>query len=300
MNKQEKSQKRLSMNARASLEAYFFVSPFIIGILAFFMYPLILLLILSVSSLDSVVGLKMHFNGIENFREVFFGDVHFVPMLLQTLKDTAIKVPLTIIFSLLIAILVNKNIRGRGFFRVVFFLPFLLGNGYVMKQLLDQDVSGRAIQSASTFFMPPAVMEYLGATASNIISSFFSIIMVIFWGCGVQILLFLSGLQSISSSYYEAARVESANEWDCFWHITLPMISPIVLLCIIYSLVDSFMNINNAILQYTNTLAFTSFKFDYSATVSLVYSLCLLLIIGIVLLCMRRATNNTESNRKGR
>lgn len=289
------------MSTRASLEGLFFVSPYIVGILAFFLYPLILLLVLSVSDLESVVGLKMHFNGIENFREVFFGDVQFVPLLLATLKDTAIKVPLTIIFSLLIAILINKDIRGRDFFRVVFFLPFLLGNGYVMKQLLDQDVSGRAIQSASTFFMPASVMEYLGPTFSSIVSGFFGVIVVIFWGCGVQILLFLSGLQSISTSYYEAARVESANEWDCFWHITLPMISPIILLCIIYSLVDSFMNINNTVLQYTNTLAFTNFKFDYSATVSLVYSLCLLLIIGLVFLFMRRATQNTESkpNKKG-
>ena len=249
---------------------------------------------LSFSSLDSIVGLKMHFNGIGNFQQAFFGDVQFIPLLLETLKDTAIKVPLTIIFSLLIGILINKGIKGRGFFRIAFFLPFLLGNGYVMKQLMDQDVSGQAIQSASTFFMPPAVMEYLGSTVSNVVNGFFSVIVVIFWGCGVQILLFLSGLQGISTSYYEAARVESANEWDCFWHITLPMISPIILLCIIYSLVDSFMNINNSVLQYTNTLAFTNFDFDYSATVSLIYSLCLLLLIGLVFLFMRKATQNTE------
>lgn len=285
------------MTTRSSLEACFFVSPFIIGILAFFLYPLILLFVLSFSSLDSIVGLKMHFNGIGNFQKAFLGDVQFIPLLLQTLKDTAIKVPLTIIFSLLIAILTNKNVRGRGFFRTVFFLPFLLGNGYVMKQLLDQDVSGKAIQSASTFFMPESVMAYLGTTVSNVVTGFFSVIVVIFWGCGVQILLFLSGLQGISASYYEAARVESASEWDCFWHITLPMISPIILLCIIYSLVDSFMNINNSVLQYTNTLAFTNFKFDQSATISLIYSLCLLLIVGLVFLVMRKFTQNTEGKR---
>ena len=167
-----------------------------------------------------------------------------------------------------------------------------------MKQLLDQDVSGKAIQSASTFFMPPAIMAYLGSTVSGFVSGFFSIIMVIFWGCGVQILLFLSGLQGISASYYEAARVESANEWDCFWHITLPMTAPIILLCIVYSLVDSFTNINNTILKYTKDLAFTNFKFDYASAVNLIYALILLIIILLVFVLMRRATSNTESKRR--
>ena len=297
--KEKNLRRHLPMTVRTALEAYFFMSPFIIGILAFFAYPIILLLMLSFGKLQSIVGLKIQFVGLDNFKQAFFSDMQFIPYLLETLEQTLIKVPLTIVFSLLIAILVNKNIRFRGFFRTAFFLPFLLGNGYVMQQLYDQNVSGRAIQTASSFFMPPEVLEYLGTSATNIVTGFFSIIIVIFWGCGVQILLFLSGLQGISQAYYEAARVESANEWDCFWHITLPMISPIILLCIVYSMVDSFMNINNPILNYTKTLAFSNQKFDYSAALSLIYSVLLLMIIMLVFIAMRRVNSLTD-NRKGR
>jgi|LSQX01.3.fsa_nt_gb ABC-type sugar transport system permease subunit len=297
--KEKNRRRHLPMTVRTALEAYFFMSPFIIGILAFFAYPIILLLMLSFGKLQSIVGLKIQFVGLDNFKQAFFSDMQFIPYLLETLEQTLIKVPLTIVFSLLIAILVNKNIRFRGFFRTAFFLPFLLGNGYVMQQLYDQNVSGRAIQTASSFFMPPEVLEYLGTSATNIVTGFFSIIIVIFWGCGVQILLFLSGLQGISQAYYEAARVESANEWDCFWHITLPMISPIILLCIVYSMVDSFMNINNPILNYTKTLAFSNQKFDYSAALSLIYSVLLLMIIMLVFIAMRRVNSLTD-NRKGR
>ena len=108
--------RRLSMSTRSTLEAYFFVSPFIIGILVFFAYPLLLLLYLSFGSLDNIVGLKIHFVGFDNFEQAFFGDLQISNYLQQTLSDTAKKVPLTIIFSLLIAILVNKDIKCRGFF----------------------------------------------------------------------------------------------------------------------------------------------------------------------------------------
>lgn len=290
--------RKLSMTARANLEAYCFLSPFIIGVLLFFLFPVILLIMLSFGKLTSVVGLKISFAGLENFRQAFLSDMQFVPYLTATLRDTLIRVPLTVVFSLLIAILTNKNIVGRGFFRTVFFLPFLLGNGYVMQQLLDQDISGKALQSATSFFLPEEVVAYLGTAVSGFISDFFSIIIVIFWGCGVQILLFLSGLQGISPAYYEAARVESANEWDCFWHITLPIISPIILLCIVYSLVDTFTNMNNQVLAWIKYQAFTNLKFDYSAAISLIYSCVLLTIIGLVFLCMKRATNNTETRRK--
>lgn len=290
----KKSRRMMSMSRRTTMEAYVFMLPFLIGILLFFLFPMILLFQLSFSHLDNPVGLKSTFVGFQNFSDIFFQDLQFVPAVLNTLKTTLINVPLTIIFSLLIAILVNKDIKCRGFFRTVFFLPFLLGNGYVMQQLLQQDVSGRAIQQAQQFFMPQEIMNYLGQTISGGLEYFFSIIIVILWGSGVQILLFLSGLQGISPSYYEAARVESANEWECFWHITLPMMSPIMLLNIVYSLVDSFTRIDNNILQYSQTLT-SNARFDYASAVGLLYALFVLVVVLLVFLIMRKAMFTTET-----
>lgn len=279
---------------QTTLEAYFFMLPFIIGIVLFFIFPIGLSLQLAFGKLVSIIGLKIEFAGLANFIRAFVIDVAFIPMFLSVIKETIVRVPLTIIFSLIIAILVNKNIRFRGFFRTIFFLPFLLGTGYIMQQLLKQDVSGRAIQSAQSFFMPPEVLNYLGPMVSNFLNSFFSIIIVILWGAGAQILLFLSGLQGISPSYYEAAKVESANEWDCFWHITLPLMSPIMLLCIVYSLVDSFTNISNPVLQYTKTISFQYKQFDYASAVGWIYFLFILLTVWIAFMLMKRSMYSTE------
>lgn len=288
------------MAMRHNLEAYTLMSPFLLGTIAFFAYPMILLFRLSFSKLTNIVGLKMQFNGILNFQNVFVGDISFWPYLLATLREVLYKIPLTVIFALMIAMLTNRNIVGKGFFRTIFFMPFLLGTGYVMQQLTDQDVSERALQGATDIFLPQEMMSYLGSNITSFITNFFSVMMIVLWGCGVQILLFLSGLQSISPSYYEAARVESANEWDCFWHITLPMLSPIILLCIVYSLVDTFNNIDNPVLAYIKEMSFTNLRFDYAAAISLMYAFVLMLLIGVVFLCMYRATQNTEYRRDGK
>ena len=286
--------RRSGLRISATMEAYTFMMPFIIGIAVFFIFPLTLLARMSFSKLENVVGLQMKWWGLNNFKEAFIIDTNFMPNLLQSVSDTLLKVPLIIIFALIIAIMVNKNIKFKGMFRTIFFLPFLLGNGYVMEQLMQQDVSGRAIQSAQQFFMPPEVLQYLGTTATDIIGTFFSIIIVILWSSGVQILLFLSGLQGISQSYYEAARVESANEWDCFWHITLPMMSPIMLLCIVYSLVDMFTGISNPVLTFTRGIM-RNLRYDYASAVGLIYSLFILLVVFIVMLVMRKAMFTTET-----
>lgn len=284
---------RLSMNRRNTFEAYVFLSPFIIGTLIFFIFPLTLLLRLSFGNLYSVMGMRISFAGLDNFKRAFLTDTNFLPNFLQSMRDTAIKFPLTIIFSLLIALLLNKDIKFRGLFRTIFFLPFLLGNGYVMDQLLKQNVDDRAMQSAQ-FFLPSELMTYLGTGISSIVTSVFSVIIVILWGTGVQMLLFLSGLQGISTSYYEAARLESASEWDCFWHITLPMLSPIILLCIVYTLVDSFTNITNPVLQYINFI-FLLTQYDYSAAIGMLYSTFVLLVVLLVFLLMRRTMFITET-----
>ena len=299
-NKQNATKKQfhLSMVARNNFEAYTLLIPFLMGAVFFFAYPIFLLCRLSLSSLSNIVGLKMEFVGFSNFRNVIIGDVTFLPALWSTLKDALIKIPLTIVFSLLIGMLVNQKIVGRGFFRTVYFLPFLLGTGYVMQQLISQDVSGQALVACTEVFLSPEILGYLGDSFASLVTSFFSIITTVLWGCSVQILLFLSGLQGISVSYYEAARVESANEWDCFWHITLPMISPIILLCIIYSLVDTFNSINNPVLDYIKKQSFDKLRFDYASAMSIVYALILLSLIGVVFLCMYRAINITKTKRR--
>lgn len=295
MKKQPK--RHLSMEHRHVAEAYVFMTPFIIGILFFFAFPIGQSLYLSLGKLINPSGMQIQFSGLDNYVRAFFQDMQFVPLLLDSIQQTAIRVPLVVVFSLVIAILLNQNIRCRGAFRVIMFLPFLLGNGYVMQQLVQQGVDVQAL-SVQQQFLSEDILSMLGPQLSSVVTLFFSSIVMVLWSSGVQILLFLSGLQSISPSLYESARVDSATPWECFWHITLPMITPILLLNIVYSFVDSFTNINDKLLQYIKQVGFEWSQFDFAAAMSWIYFIIILVVIGLVFAIMSRFIYSSEPDRK--
>lgn len=206
-----------------------------------------------------------------------------------------IQVPLIIVFSLLLAILISREIKFVGFFRVVFFLPFLLGTGHIMKQIIQQGVNMQVLAAARQVVLPDHMLAYLGPRVNEAVNNFFGIIVMVLWSSGVQILLFLTGLQSISTSLYESAKVDGATEWEMFWKITIPMISPIMLLNIIYTLVDSFTDISNPILTYIQTNAFRRTQFEYAAAIGWIYFIFILLLVMLIFLLMRNKVYSTVS-----
>ncbi len=239
-NKSKK--KMMTMRTRRSLEGVMFISPWIIGAALFFIFPLVISIRLSFSNLVSVAGFQMEFIGIDNYKYLIQTSTTYVPNFLAEVKDTAINTPITLVFSLIIAMLINKDIKGRGFFRTAFFLPVLLGTGYVMQQLLENGMS-------NVVSVPDSILMAIGPTFSTIVSDFLIRITEVLWKSGVQIILFLAGLQGISGSLYEASRVDGATEWENFWKITLPLISPIILLNFIYTMIDSFTDSGNQIIS---------------------------------------------------
>ncbi len=273
----------LSMEKKQVLEGYVFVSPFIIGLLVFFAYPLYISVKLSLGKITRMAGFSIEWSGFEHYIRAFIIDVNFIPMFLNAIRQTLTKVPLIIVFSLLIAILVNKSIRFRGFFRTAFFIPFLLGTGEVMRQLLNQDVDLEVLSLAGGNLIPREFLIYMGPEVVQYIDTFFGMIVVVLWSSGVQILLFLSGLQSIPVSLYESSKVDGATEWDMFWKITLPMISPIILLNIIYSLVDSFAFVTNPILSYIQSNGFKQANFEYAAALGWIYFGFIILLVVVVM-----------------
>lgn len=145
-----------------------------------------------------------------------------------------------IVFSLIIAIMLSRDIKARGFFRSAFFLPVLLGTGYILEQILGQGVSEDAMSAVRGIILTPEIAAYLGEDLSQTVSEFLSRITTVMWQSGVQIILFLAGIQKIPQSLYESARVDSATEWEMLWKITLPMLSPIILLNIVYTAIGAF------------------------------------------------------------
>lgn len=274
--------RRLSSQHRRYLEAYVFVSPLILGIVVFFAYPIITSIRLSFSNITRLAGFQMEWVGAANYERAFLWDVNFIPHFLDAIEFTLINTPLITVFALIFAIILNKNIKMRAFFRSVFFLPFLLGAGYIMDVLLGQGVDEQSMRVARGIVFPEEVVYYLGPRVYGIISQFLNRITVALWRLGVQVLLFLSGLQGISPSLYESAQVDGATEWEMFWKITLPMISPVIILNVVYTIIDSFVDVSNPILEYIYDHAYSYTGFEYSAAMSWIYAVFIFVVLGIV------------------
>ncbi len=291
---------KLTLERRNQLKGLVFVLPFIIGVLAFFIYPILFSLRISFASEIKIVGMKLFGWNLESYKRAFIVDTEFLPEFKDTVIFTLTRFPLTIVLSLIISILLNKNIKGRGFFRVIFFIPFLLGSGEVMRQILNQGVDKAVLNVTDGRIIPYNILVYFGTTIMDTVQSVFGSLVTILWGSGVQILLFLAGLQSISPALYEAAKIDGATEWEIFWKVTVPMISPMMLLNIIYTLVDSFTSIDNNLLQYIRTYGFANNEFSYAAAMSWIYFLFIALVVAVVFGVMKKYmhTNEIEEVRK--
>lgn len=279
-----KKVRSFSLERRRAIAGYIFTLPFIIGFIVFLIYPLVQNLILSLGNITEIQGLKTEFIGLEHYKKLFLEDTKFVPAFIETIQTTFLWTPFILVFALFIAILLNRKIKGRGFFRVVFFMPVLLGSGYIMQQLGG---------SASILALPEGFSSFLSYTFNAQVADFFSEliaqIMNVFWDTGVQIVIFLSALQSIPDSYYEAARVDNANGWDCFWKVTLPMISPTILLNAVYTIINNFSSTDNAIGAYIVQTGMKNADFETAAAMGWVYFLVVLVMVGLIFLVSRKA-----------
>lgn len=273
---------------RAARDGLMFVSPLIIGTLCFFVFPIVFSLFISFGKYTIVkTGFEYEYMGFQNYLNAFVQDTAFTAIFKSVVNDSLINTPLIVIFSLIIAILLNKKFKGRGFYRTMFFLPFLLGTGYVMQQLLGMDVGKEAMNMARGILLPESIQEFLGIAMTKVAGEFLNRITYVFWRSGVPIILFLSGLLNINVSLYESAHVDGATEWEMLWKITLPMVSPITLLVVCYTVIDSFSDPNNAMVSYFFTTAFREQKFSYSAAMSWIYFLFIIIFIGIIFAAMK-------------
>lgn len=280
----------LSLEKRRLREGYMFVAPWIAGFFVFFLFPMLQTIRMSVSKITVFSKMEMQWVGIENYRKMFVEDTNFISNLTKVLSDMLFNTSLIVIFSMIFAVILNKNLKGRGVFRAIFFLSVLLGSGFIMQQLLGQNISDQATSVARGILLPPKVMQYLGPGISGAVSAFLGKISIVLWKTGVQIVLFLSGLQAISTSIYEAARIDSATEWEIFWRITLPMISPIILLNCVFTIVDSFTDSTNPMVSYIIYTGIQTSRYELASAIAMLYFAIIMVIIGIVFLFFRKHT----------
>lgn len=286
----------LTRKGREALAGYLFILPFLIGFIGFFLRMLIKSVSFSFSNMEvgsyGYILTKAANNGFEHYIRAFTIDPDFNLNLLNAIREMCVNVPLIIIFSFFAANLLNQKFRGRSIARSIFFLPVILTSGIILgieqsdllvsslstAEMADTDEISAFINMATLLFdytnLPKGVIIYL----SNAVTGIYDIVIA----SGVQILVFLAGLQSIPLSLYEASNMEGATGWENFWKITFPMISPLILVCFIYTIIDSFTNAGNEMMNMITTTIFTRVKYGYGSAMAWVYFATIALILAAV------------------
>ncbi len=296
-----KKNKPASLDAKKARAGWFFVLPFVIGFVILYIPMLISSIEFSFSKIHVLgkAGYALEFIGLENYRDALFSDAEFVRTLTESIQQLVLDVPAIVIFSLFMAIVLNQKMIGRAVFRAIFFIPVILATG-----LIDQIDQGNAAMNymnsggidtgaggaeseglinsmditslLGNMVIGTELVEYV----VNIVNNIFNIVNR--WG--VQMLIFLSGLQSISPAIYESCKMDGATGWETFWKITFPMISPMILVNTIYTVIDSFTSESNVVMKYINRVYNTGNirPRELSSAMSWVYFLLVLALIGLV------------------
>lgn len=281
-----KKKKSLTIRQKGALAGYVFILPWIMGFFIFTAFPFFYSIFISLSNVRiTPSGIETTWAGLLNYINIFTKEVNFPTALIGTLVFVVLSVPMIVVVSLIIAILLNGKFRGRAVFRAIFFLPVIIISGPVINELLGN--------YALNFVDPSKYIVYKffqtlpGVVGTPVLSVFNNITMIL-WFSGVQILIFLAGLQKIDTSIYEAAQIDGASSWEVFWKIVLPYLKPMALVNGIYTIVEIASFPNNPVnIEITKKMFQTGTIYSYSAAMSWVYFLAELILLGIVFLLLK-------------
>ena len=295
MKKLKKNPKPLSLKAQHAKWAWVFLAPWLIGILIFFVWPMAQSVIYSFSRLTiTASGFQLDWVALENYTYLFTKDTFFLPNLTQALGEVIPSVLMITAFSLFIAVILKEKFFGRSAARTVFFFPVMIASGVIITILKTQvmmSVSTSDSTAAYLFQAPDLVNtfasfglpEFVLTSITDIVNGFFDLT----WKSGVQMLLLLSAINNIPQSFYEAAVLDGAGAWVKFWKITFPAITPSLLVVIIYTVIDSFLDYDNLVMQMIRNY-YQNNNYTYSATIGVIYFVCILACVGLVSLVMRK------------
>lgn len=292
--KLKKKRGGISYEQRQGFVGFMFVLPWFMGFLFFFLQPLLMSLNFSFSKIDIFQNYATTYTGFDNYVEAL-RKAEFIQALSKTLSNLLVNVPVIIVFSLFVAVLLNRKFIGRGVARAIFFLPVIVTTGVVMKAFNAESDANNVLEgniASGTLFevmdakeilknsgLPESILNYMTQVSDKIFN--------IIWDSGIQILLFLAALQGISPSLYEASDVEGATGWETFWLITFPSVSPIIVVNVVYTIIDSFSSNNNSLLKLIQS-SINQFDFATASAMSWMYFIVIFLIIAIVYLLLQK------------
>ena len=297
--------KRLNLSYEKKKGLYGFIALWFVGALMFFIIPLLQSFYYSFHTVTPETGyldIKPLVSGGKtdiflNYKDAFLKDPNFSQYLVEVLKDMALNLPVIVVFSLFVAIVINQKFRGRTFARAVFFLPVIIATGPVYAIITGDLETGGNNEAAqfSTMFeadMVDQLLEFIGIygfgdTFTEMLTEITSDILNLVWKCGIQIIIFLSALQGIPASAKEAAAIEGATAWEFFWKITLPYISSMILVNIVYTVIDAFIDPTNQVMERLLSVQ-SEWKYGYSAAMAWSYFGIILIALGIVFAIMNK------------
>lgn len=288
----------MSLERRKGLMGYFFCAPFIFGLVFIFLNALFLSFQFSINKVETGVdGYNLVYKGLEYYKFALFKDPNYIRDIFYSVLGLFKDLTVILIYALFVAVLLNQKIKGRTFIRAIFFLPVIIATGIIsqieVSDMITQQmmsngkvdfssISGQADLNLFDYLegiirsvnLSPRFTDFIFGAVTNVYS--------IVTHSGVQIIIFLAGLQSISPSIYEAAYVEGCSEWEKFWKITLPMVSPLILVSTVWTIVDFFLNPTNAVMADITT-RFKASEYSLAAAMSFINFLVMAVIVTIIL-----------------
>lgn len=263
-----------------TMKGILFVSPWLIGFAVFTLIPFINSILYSFNAVSITPGkINLKWAGLEYYNQAWNVSTSFKLNLSSSAMMICCATPVILVFALIVAVMLNNKFRGRVFFRAIFFMPVIIMSGPVISKLL----TGYTVNFTEEGSQIMLFLQSLPGVISKPCVFVLDNLVLILWFSGVQILIYLAGLQKVSTSLYEAAEIDGAGAWEKFWKITLPHMGPIILINGIYTVVTIANYSEQAINQeISNSMFNTSMMYSLSAAMSWIYFLLVLLILAVV------------------
>lgn len=287
----KKQSKVAGLQRRKAISGYLFIAPFIIGFLAFMVKPLFQSLYMSFCTVEvSPNGIHNVFKGLANYIQAFTIDTEFNRLLVEEISRMCINSLAIMVFSFFVALILNQKFKGRALVRAIFFLPVILSSGVILgvesNNALLASVQNMVEETTSTTSVTDAIKSILltsgiGASTFEKVFDIVDGIYDVAIASGIQIIIFLSGLQTISTNMYEAAAIEGCTAWESLWKITFPMISSLFLVNWIYTIVDFCMRSDNQVMEKISDQMIQYINYGFASAMSWIYFLIVIVIIGV-------------------
>jgi len=297
-------QKQSNLLKNRNRWGYVFCAHWILGLAMFFVVPTVTSIYYVFSKINVGQGMKTTWIGFENLHYIFNEDKDFVNNMTASVSNLVTSLPIVISLSMVLALILNSKFRGRVIFRAIFFLPVIITGSVIMILMTNNAVDAPIFSAASgggesaysegaINFQQILVNLNLPEQIRTLIAGYLAKVFNLIWSCGIQTILFLAGLQSITAQLYEVAKIEGANRWETFWFIEVPMLRNIIMLVLLYTMIDLVTELTTPVMDQVSKLMYDKMTYDLSSAMLWVYFLFAGAIMGIILLlynvlCVKR------------